>query len=225
MIWCSGNRYTALSFDGMRIDYEGPRSPSAELKQLDVHYRGRSVFKTSNMYMAEPIDAPGTTGNVCIAKMGDRGSPVALTDGFAGAEGRTGVQVVYPVSSTRYAVRTFYFPGVPPFDIRLLHGSLALVGGDTRFSFLFTSGAGGNSPIVIDRFEGGRPPRSQHPPAVVSDRPGLGLCRGAGVLGRRRMSPREGTAGVAICRATGDSRALPRLYGPIRAPLHPSTEG
>jgi hypothetical protein len=154
LISCSGRRYTALSFAGMRIDYEVTRSPLVDLKRFDVYYRGRSVFKTSNIYFAEPIDAPGTTGYACIAKIGERGSPVALTDEFAGSEGLTGLQVVYPVSSGRSTIRTFYFPGALPFDIRILGGSLAVVGGDTRFSFLFTDGAGSNSPIVVDRFEG-----------------------------------------------------------------------
>lgn len=144
-----------MSFEGMRIEYGLLAGES--FKDVEVDYRGSSVFHADRLGgpFAARITAPGTSGDVCIARMAGYHEPVALLYSGWFAEGASILEVVYPAPAGRYATTGLGFPGALGFDIRLLGGSLVMVAGDPRFSFLFTDGAGSNAPVRILRFESG----------------------------------------------------------------------
>jgi hypothetical protein len=171
LIWCSGPKSAAVSFDGMHVDEtlsDGP--PPQSVKDTDVEYRGRTVLRTSSLVgPTASISAPGTSGDACIARMAGYPSPIALLSTATGIGPATTLELVYPNSDGKYVGERFgYYPG---FDIRILDGSLAIVTGDPRFSFLFTDGAGSDWPIQILKFEGGHmvDVSTQFPSMIAAD--------------------------------------------------------
>jgi hypothetical protein len=138
----------------MQVYYGHFRSSRGFL--LDVVYRGHSVFKRYSFRgFPTPIKAPDTTGDTCIAKMARYRAPVALVYAAPGTCCASFLQVVYPTSAHNYTTTVFNIPTTTPFNIQVLHRSLAIVAGDPRFEFLFTDGVGSNSPIRVERFENG----------------------------------------------------------------------
>jgi len=173
LISCSGPSSSDVSFDGMRVDETLSGGPLRLVKDFEVEYRGKNVFRSGALgLIAGSIPAPGTSGNVCIAGMAGYRKPIALAR-VVGASlgGASELDIVYPVSGDEYVGTEVGFPGVPTFDIRELGGSLAIVGGDRRFLFLFTDDAGSNSPIRVLRFEGGGlvDVSSQFPQLIAAD--------------------------------------------------------
>jgi len=150
----------------MRIRY-------AQLRRhllLDVVYDGATVVHTTDVPgFPATTSAPGTNGDLCVAKMAGYRTPVALVYTLAGACCGAVLVVAYPNPSGKYAVRDFVSSGVAPFRVDLLGRSLAIVGGDPRFSFLFTDGAGSASPVRVERLEDGRlVDVSRHFPQVLA---------------------------------------------------------
>ena len=169
LIRCSRGGAINVSFDGMQLRGQSRLGPSY---QIYVFYKGHSVLKfASSPGFPAPIKAPGTTGATCIAKMAHYQSPVVLLYTEAGACCGATLQVAYPTSHGRYATTEFNVPATHSLSVQFLSGSLAIVTGDPRFEFLFTTGYGSFTPIVVDRFEGGRlvDVSTQFPDLIVAD--------------------------------------------------------
>jgi hypothetical protein len=124
--------------------------------KLIVRYRDRIVMSTKSANgFAQTILAPGTSGNLCIAKVVGYPSPVLFDYAVNGACCDSSLQVIYPVSNNRYRASAFDAPDTSPVRLAVLAEAVAVVTGDPRFEMLFTDGAGTATPVQVSRLADG----------------------------------------------------------------------
>lgn len=159
LIWCSGtseSTHASVSFAGMQVELTEVQSAPLPAR-LQVLYHGHRVFAGQlPVGFPVPIPAPGTSGQVCIAKMRGYRTPIALDYtifGTCGAE--HSLQAVYPTRDGGYAATNLTLASGADFRMEVLGGSVVAVTGDARFDFLFTSCAGGAAPVLVERLENG----------------------------------------------------------------------
>ena len=160
LIRCSGPlslSHASVSFAGMLVDYSGGPNSVGTAGNLSVLYQGHSVFHTSSLQgFPMSIAAPETAGQLCIAKMATYATPVALAYMVGGAGLGGYVKVVYPAAAGNYSATDLAADLTYRLSVQHLGGSLALLAPDPRFSYLFADGAGSVSPVLVERFQGGR---------------------------------------------------------------------
>lgn len=150
LIACSGSRISnreIVSFDGAEAVWRGSEIGG----RMVVRYRGHMVISTrSAPGFAVPINAPLTSGNVCIASMGVRTSPVVFDYAVNGVCCGSTLQAIYEAAGGRYRVAAFQIATSGPFRLAVLHKSVAVIANDGRFLQL-VMGDASIEPIQIAR--------------------------------------------------------------------------
>jgi hypothetical protein len=142
-----------VSFDGLQVDWLNEQIGG----ELTARYDGHVVASTkSAIGFADTIKAPGTSGNLCIARVAGTSSPVVFDYAANGACCGSTLQALYRAGSGSFKVATFGIPITGAMELAVLGGAVAVVASDIRFDFLFTDGAGSATPVQVSRFVDGR---------------------------------------------------------------------
>jgi hypothetical protein len=151
-----------ISADGMNLRYEqDPGNAGVPSSVVSLRYRGTPIYSRSLASIAQnpgallvPLRAPGTSGALCLARLGYSESVMAIVDyGWPCANECQTMAVLEPARGGRSVV-VKRLVGLAPLRLALVESQLLIVGEDERFLCVFTYCEASGQPVVIELARG-----------------------------------------------------------------------